>query len=154
MAGTTYGKSTIPQSESKSRREPMAWDIWPGGRPTRKASRQPDLASYPGASRSSGTRQDGLGADRAARPGAVSTTNCWPQASVSLLSSGNSFSVESRLTALERLRIDRVDRLAGGEREDLIEHHAEDALVAVALDVAKMRRAHHVVHREQRVLRV
>src|SRR3970040_490296 len=76
-----------------------------------------------------------------------------------LISSCNCFSVESRLTNhdsrfLECPRIDHVDRLAGGEREDLVEDHAEDALVAVALDVAEMRRAYHVVHLEQRVVRV
>src|SRR5260221_13655590 len=50
------------------------------------------------------------------------------------------------------LRIDDVDRLAGGEGVDLVEDVGELELVLVARDVAEMRRADHVVHRQQRML--
>ena len=53
----------------------------------------------------------------------------------------------------ERVRIDDVDRLAGGVGDDLVEDVRELELVLLARDVAEVRRADDVVHGEQRMLR-
>src|SRR2546430_10977084 len=54
----------------------------------------------------------------------------------------------------ERLGVDDVDGRARGPGYDLIEDVREVQLVLVARDVADVRRAHHVVEREQRIARV